>query len=656
MPRFQGMRIIPDFLSVHSRQGGSFVVKSKNLSRPRGVRNQSCTVMVIDDDPALQRLIQQTLAPGAEVLQEFGGASPYVESLEFDGIDLVILDYKMPDSDGLEVLRRIREKYEKLPVLFMTGFGDLELAQRALALGANEYFPKPFEPADLRNVISRWVPSYRANEGERLDVQLTEGPEETTEEENLLTARDEAGNELNARVIRFNARAVVVECEPGADFAQGTELRDTVITLGHRSMEVVGATVQVTTHLASRRLIEVSLPGVWQIEGFKEGTEPRLIAEQARARTKPEFPSYARFDEGIRERSMIPESLRATISDVEHILEEFYDDLEPFEKFLLEVGAEDRARIEGRMIEYAETRFFPTLTEAMNRFEAAAAAAEKAGIRREFQRFSQKRLLPHLLCSPFLSRVITKPIGVPGDYGILGQILGHPYEGHSLYARMLNAWAIKADPSSAYRHRISLLQRAIDDTVLKRSEMGERARILSMASGVAYEVQRFVQHPVSGLGAEFDLVDFSDRTLVEAKRQFDECRRIADPSGVDIRLRQDSVVELAKKTRRVGAEKTEGEYDLVYCAGLFDYLSERMCSSIVSYLYDQTRTGGKVIVSNYTPNNALRYFMGVVLDWELIHRTPDEFHSLMKSTKARDNYEIFEDDTRTELYAVALKG
>lgn len=652
------MRIIPEFLTTQFEDD----IKSPGLSKqslvsPRS-RQKPCTILVIDDDASLQRLIQQTLASGATVLQEFDSNSEYIASLDFEGVDAVVLDYKMPGEDGLSILRKIRTKYSQLPVLFMTGFGDLDIAKEALAAGANEYFPKPFHPNDLRAVVSKWVPTFEIphTRGTSPAAPAEQTPlHDVTEIENFLTARDHTGNEFRARVVRYNSRSVVVETTLDKNFEIGTPLEETCITLGHRSMEVVSALVLLITELAERQLVEITLPGVWQIEGFKEGTDPEEVAKIIRSREKSPTPVYSRFDQGSIERKIIPESYRTTISDVEHILQEFYDDLEPFEKFLHQVSTGERTEIERRMIEYAEGRFFPALTGAMNKFEKAAHQAEKDGISEEFGKFAKKRLYPLMLCSPFLSRVISKPIGVPGDYGILGQLLGHPYEGHSLYGRMLNAWAITANPSAAYRHRINLLGDAINDAVEKAAKEGRRARILSMASGVAYEVQRFVSKPVEGPKVDFELVDFSNRTLHEAKKQFSACQKIHDPNGIDVKLKHGSVVDLAKQTKLSLSEEEMARYDLVYCAGLFDYLSGRMCSNIVSYLYDLAKPGGKVIVSNYTPENALRYFMGVVLDWELIHRTPQEFHALMQTTSARENYTIVEDDTRTELYAIADK-
>ena len=118
------MRIIPEFLP-------SDIEESKSSLPPLLVRNgqlveskvqKPCTILVIDDDPSVQRLIQLTLAPGANVLHELDSKGEMVETLDFDEVDAIVLDYKLPGEDGLNLLKRIRKKYEALPVLFMDRF------------------------------------------------------------------------------------------------------------------------------------------------------------------------------------------------------------------------------------------------------------------------------------------------------------------------------------------------------------------------------------------------------------------------------------------------------------------------------------------------------------------------------------------------------
>ena len=181
-----------------------------------------------------------------------------------------------------------------------------------------------------------------------------------------------------------------------------------------------------------------------------------------------------------------------------------------------------------------------------------------------------------------------------------------------------------------------------------------------MGSGVAFEVQRYVTEKKGDEKIDFELVDFSTRTLQEAERRFTNAQKISTLDHVSVKLKQSSVVELINGTRSGAATSEqsgglEQKYDLVYCAGLYDYLSDRLCRSVTDYLYSLTKPGGKVLVSNYAPPNPLKNFMEYVLDWELIHRSVDDFHTIMKKTGAKDSYHIETDSTGTELYAIAQR-
>src|SRR5437763_13668507 len=77
--------------------------------------------------------------------------------------DTIVIDIRMPGTNGIDGLRKIREIDPHLSVIMLTGFGALETAQEALRLGANDYINKPFDAAKMREVISRNVERTRGN-------------------------------------------------------------------------------------------------------------------------------------------------------------------------------------------------------------------------------------------------------------------------------------------------------------------------------------------------------------------------------------------------------------------------------------------------------------------------------------------------------------
>lgn len=112
------------------------------------------TVLIVDDEPNMCWLLKETLGHRFNVLTAVDGEAG-LRILDEEGVDLAILDLRLPDMDGLEVLRRVRLKGQSLPVLMITAYGSIQNAVQAMKLGANDYIVKPFDPEALDTAIQR---------------------------------------------------------------------------------------------------------------------------------------------------------------------------------------------------------------------------------------------------------------------------------------------------------------------------------------------------------------------------------------------------------------------------------------------------------------------------------------------------------------------
>ncbi|ACG73965.1 two component, sigma54 specific, transcriptional regulator, Fis family [Anaeromyxobacter sp. K] len=114
-----------------------------------------CTVLVIeDDDEARAPLCEFLGAAGYRVRAARGGNEALAE-LGSAPAGAVLLDLVMPEPDGFEVLRRVRERDPALPVIVLSALSQTEDVVRAMKLGATDYLPKPFDPAELELVLRR---------------------------------------------------------------------------------------------------------------------------------------------------------------------------------------------------------------------------------------------------------------------------------------------------------------------------------------------------------------------------------------------------------------------------------------------------------------------------------------------------------------------
>ncbi|RPI36295.1 MAG: sigma-54-dependent Fis family transcriptional regulator [Nitrospiraceae bacterium] len=111
-------------------------------------------ILVVDDEDIVRTSCSRTLVPeGYEVRLAKNG----VEGLQMaagERFDLVLTDLKMPDMDGIEVLRIIKEKWPETVVIIVTGYQTVDTAVKAIKLGANNYIEKPFTPDALLSAVT----------------------------------------------------------------------------------------------------------------------------------------------------------------------------------------------------------------------------------------------------------------------------------------------------------------------------------------------------------------------------------------------------------------------------------------------------------------------------------------------------------------------
>lgn len=110
-------------------------------------------ILVVDDDIAFCSLLQTFLTKkGFDVTNSFTGKDAF-DIINKDTFDIVITDIRLPDSDGLEILKTVKEKSYQTPVILMTGYTDIKTAVSAMKSGAFDYVGKPINPDELLHTI-----------------------------------------------------------------------------------------------------------------------------------------------------------------------------------------------------------------------------------------------------------------------------------------------------------------------------------------------------------------------------------------------------------------------------------------------------------------------------------------------------------------------
>ncbi|MBP8980532.1 MAG: sigma-54-dependent Fis family transcriptional regulator [Syntrophobacterales bacterium] len=111
-------------------------------------------ILIIDDDEVACEFLQEALSrEGYDVRYFTSAKAALTENLS--AYDLLMSDIRMPGMDGLEFLKKVREKWPELPVILMTAYGSLETTMEALRIGAWDYISKPFSPEAIRGMVKK---------------------------------------------------------------------------------------------------------------------------------------------------------------------------------------------------------------------------------------------------------------------------------------------------------------------------------------------------------------------------------------------------------------------------------------------------------------------------------------------------------------------
>jgi two-component system response regulator FixJ len=106
-------------------------------------------VHIIDDDQALRESLAFLLRAAQLEVRSFDSAKTFLDALPDASLGCVITDIRMPDMSGIELLRRLKELKIGVPVIVITGHGDIALAVEAMKIGAADFFEKPFNDDQL---------------------------------------------------------------------------------------------------------------------------------------------------------------------------------------------------------------------------------------------------------------------------------------------------------------------------------------------------------------------------------------------------------------------------------------------------------------------------------------------------------------------------
>jgi FixJ family two-component response regulator len=126
------------------------------------VKDTDAIVFVVDDDSSIREAIKSLVTLSGLRVETFGTAQEFLQTKRPDLPGCVVLDVELPGLSGLELQRELAPHGIKLPIIFITGYGDIPMSVRAMKAGALEFLTKPFRDQDLLDAIQQALERDRA--------------------------------------------------------------------------------------------------------------------------------------------------------------------------------------------------------------------------------------------------------------------------------------------------------------------------------------------------------------------------------------------------------------------------------------------------------------------------------------------------------------
>jgi extracellular factor (EF) 3-hydroxypalmitic acid methyl ester biosynthesis protein len=444
--------------------------------------------------------------------------------------------------------------------------------------------------------------------------------------------------EVQANLLRLTRYSVVFEVYNPYSILQLSEVLSDFRILANRRLIYRGKAV--VSNLLNTGLVlvcEANLEDGWQEVDFLSG-----VSGEADLGTQ-----FASFMSEWKAANHVQDPFKVVVADMSSALTGVQHWMGGIDVGIRSTATRRRDDLEREIFSSIQQKVVEQVIPAMENFEEVAGQISEEEVP-SHKSYIRRELHPIVLCSPFLYRTYTKPLGYAGDYEMVNMMLRDPYEGASSFAKLLNYAMLNTEPVVAHRNRIDYLVELLDRESNRRFGRG-RARAFNLGCGPAEEVLRFLHEHDSSDLMEFDLLDFNPETLEYTRERLDKVR-MAEGRNTRLRFLPRSVHQILKAAVQPGGDPEFDTYDVVYCAGLFDYLSQRVGKRLVEFFCSIAKPGGVVVVTNVADTNPRKAWMEYLMEWNLIYRGKEEMLDLVPAGLPVKRVDLKADSTGVNLF------
>jgi extracellular factor (EF) 3-hydroxypalmitic acid methyl ester biosynthesis protein len=258
-----------------------------------------------------------------------------------------------------------------------------------------------------------------------------------------------------------------------------------------------------------------------------------------------------------------------------------------------------------------------------------------------------KEFFPYVMRSRMAERAYIKPKGYAGDFMMMEMIYADQPSGDGILGKLLDRWFLRSTAAEAVRGRRQLLADQLSRWAAERIRESTPVRIMNLACGPNRELFDFLVDCEYTEAIEALCIDIDADALQYTDQHVNRFSHQAT-----IHLMRENLVKWAMGRIRHGFEAQ----DIIYSAGLMDYLHDNLFVKMIDRCHGQLKPGGVLILGNFGLENQNRNLMDHLLHWSLIYRSEDVLRELFSRSRFGDDIQIISEKQGVNLFAVAVKA
>jgi len=260
--------------------------------------------------------------------------------------------------------------------------------------------------------------------------------------------------------------------------------------------------------------------------------------------------------------------------------------------------------------------------------------------------YFREKLHPIIMSSKIVERIFTKPLGYPGDYEMINMLMGETdLSSSDLFSLLIDEMHRTARTARAHKNRITMVGERLGYEVENVTKQERLFSVLCIGCGPALELQQFILNNEHSNNCFIHVVDFNQDSIDNIHQTLSDLSKVNQRNNI-IEANYISLTGLldSKSSNYIGNIQA---YDMVYCAGLFDYIPDELCRKVVNFGYSCLRNSGVLTVTNIHPNVPNKQYLEHALEWNFIYRDENKLGLLSPSSL---NSQVTTDETGLNVF------